>query len=68
MSSSQLTQQLAHATGELATAAAAEMERSLPWYRELGAQERSWVGQVAQAGIQAFIDWFADGKDTSALT
>ncbi len=68
MSSSQLTQQLAHATGELVTAAAAEMERSLPWYRELGAQERSWVGQVAQAGIQEFIDWFADGKDTSALT
>jgi DNA-binding PucR family transcriptional regulator len=35
------------------------MERNLPWYRELGAQERSWVGQVAQAGIQAFIDWNA---------
>lgn len=51
------TAHLTRASGALATAAAAEMERTFPWYRELGAQERSWVGQVAQAGIQAFIDW-----------
>lgn len=51
---------LQRVSGDLATKAAREMERTLPWYRKLGAQERSWVGQVAQAGIQAFIDWHSN--------
>lgn len=59
MTSEAASLQLSQAAGSLARAAAEEMERNLPWYRELGAQERSWVGQIAQAGIQAFIDWNA---------
>jgi hypothetical protein len=46
------------ATGSLTTAATKVMEEGLPWYRELGAQERSWVAHVAQAGIRAFLDWY----------
>lgn len=59
---------LAAATGELSTAAVRLMEEGLPWYRALGAQERSWVGLVAQAGIQGFIDWYADPTRSTGLT
>src|SRR5665647_2749551 len=34
--------------------------RRLPWYRALPAEDRSWVGLVAQAGISSFITWFSD--------
>ena len=34
------------------------METDLPWFAELSAEERSWVGLIVQAGIQDFIDWF----------
>ncbi len=44
------------------------MEETLPWFRELGAEERSWVSLVAQAGITAFIDWYTSPQDSPALT
>ena len=53
-------QRLRRATGGLATAALQQMERQLPWYRALSAEDRSWVGLVAQAGIAAFIAWLRD--------
>ena len=36
------------------------MEERLPWYRALSAEDRSWVGLVAQAGISAFVAWFRE--------
>ena len=33
------------------------MDQRLPWYRNLSAENRSWLGLVAQAGIAAFLDW-----------
>jgi DNA-binding PucR family transcriptional regulator len=45
------------ATGALGTAAIAAMEERLPWYRNMSAENRSWLGLVAQAGIAAFLDW-----------
>ena len=45
---------------ELARAAAARMEGQLSWYRALSAEDRSWVGLVAQAGIGAFVAWFRE--------
>ena len=39
------------------------MEESLAWYRDLPAEERSWVGMVAQAGISEFISWFRSGEE-----
>ncbi len=59
---------ITRATGELTTAATKRMEETLPWFRELGAEERSWVSLVAQAGITAFIDWFASADPSTALT
>jgi len=45
------------ATGALGTAAINAMDERLPWFRNLSAENRSWLGLVAQAGIAAFIDW-----------
>ena len=45
------------ATGTLGSAAIAAMDERLPWFRNLSAENRSWLGLVAQAGIAAFIDW-----------
>ncbi|MSW94432.1 MAG: PucR family transcriptional regulator [Actinobacteria bacterium] len=44
------------------------MESEFPWYRELGAQERSWVGLVAQAGITAFVDWYRHPEQVGEIT
>jgi PucR-like helix-turn-helix protein/diguanylate cyclase with GGDEF domain len=48
---------LERAMGSLGTAAVASMERRLPWFRTMSAENRSWVGLVAQAGVAAFVDW-----------
>lgn len=53
-------QQLKRGAGALATAALQRMDEHLPWYRAMPAEERSWVGLVAQAGIAAFIGWYRD--------
>src|SRR6266849_4529502 len=45
------------ATGALGSAAIATMDERLPWFRNLSAENRSWLGLVAQAGIAAFLDW-----------
>src|SRR5690625_6158037 len=58
------------ATGMLTTAAIARMEQRLQWYRELPAEQRSWVGLVLQAGIASLIDWYddQDGRDVCPMT
>ena len=45
------------ATGALGKAAIAAMDERLPWFRNMSAENRSWLGLVAQAGIAAFLDW-----------
>ncbi len=45
------------ATGALGTAAIAAMDERLPWFGRMSAENRSWLGLVAQAGIAAFVDW-----------
>jgi hypothetical protein len=52
----------------LSTAANKHMDTHYDWYRELPAEDRSWVGLVAQAGIAAFIAWYRDPSDTPALS
>lgn len=46
--------------GLLAAAAMRRLDEDLAWYRALPAEDRSWVGLVAQAGINAFVSWFSD--------
>ncbi|MDO8731867.1 MAG: helix-turn-helix domain-containing protein [Actinomycetota bacterium] len=60
--------QLVRSTSGLTTAATQRMEAEFPWYRDLGAQERSWVGLVAQAGITAFVDWYEQPERVVEIT
>jgi hypothetical protein len=48
---------LEQAMGALGTAAVTSMDRRLPWFRAMSAENRSWLGLVAQAGVAAFVDW-----------
>lgn len=52
----------------LSTAANKRMETHYDWYRALSAEDRSWVGLVAQAGIAAFIAWYRDPSDTPQIS
>ncbi len=49
---------LRRSTGALSSAAMSRMLTDLAWFAELPAESRSWVGQIVQAGIQGFVDWF----------
>ncbi len=56
------------AAGDLGAAAVQQMEADHEWYRNLSAENRSWVGLVAQAGIRSFIDWFTGGQSPLHVT
>ncbi len=49
---------LARATGTLSTTAMGRMESEMSWFGSLGAQDKSWVGVIVQAGIRGFVDWY----------
>ena len=68
MAAISLPLQLVRSTSGLATAATRRMEEQFPWYRDLGAKERSWVGMVAQAGITAFVDWYQEPERVAEIT
>ncbi|MGL5858033.1 MAG: PucR family transcriptional regulator [Angustibacter sp.] len=61
-------QRIEQGMAELARIATARMDSTLPWYRALSAQDRSWVGLVAQAGIGAFLAWFRKPSDVLTIT
>ena len=51
---------LEKASGTLATSVTAHLDERLEWFRDLPADERSWVGLIAQAGIAGVIAWYRD--------
>ncbi|MBD7982344.1 MULTISPECIES: PucR family transcriptional regulator [Oerskovia] len=53
-------QRLRDGSGLLAAAALRRLDEDLPWYRALPADDRSYVGLVAQSGITAFVTWYAN--------
>jgi hypothetical protein len=59
---------LRRASGDLAGIAVQRMENLLPWYRTMSAQDRAWVGLIAQAAISAFIAWYRDPSGTVQIT
>jgi DNA-binding PucR family transcriptional regulator len=61
-------QRVERAAGDLSSAATRRMETGHDWYRALSAEDRSWVGLVAQAGIAAFIAWLRQGGDQTPVT
>jgi hypothetical protein len=60
---SRVAEELRRSIGGLSTAATARMGDELPWFRELSAEDRSWVGMILQAGIRGFVDWFEEAPD-----
>jgi hypothetical protein len=49
------------AAGSLAAASVARMDETLPWFRELPPDQRSWVMLVAQAGVRSLVEWLRRG-------
>jgi hypothetical protein len=66
-SRSALARRLEKSVGPLATVSTARMERELEWYRELSAEDRSWIGLIAQNGIASFATWFRDPQPVGTL-
>lgn len=58
-----VAESLQRSLGALSTAAMSRMEAELPWFRELSADSRSWVGVIVQNGLQGFIEWYAHDGD-----
>ena len=56
---------LRRAAGALSTLTTSRMQEEVGWFQELSAEERAWVGQIVQAGIGGFVDWFEDGSVAS---
>ncbi len=51
---------LERASGALATQSVARMDETLPWFRSMPADHRSWITLVAQNGIGALVQWIGD--------
>ncbi|MEE6282357.1 PucR family transcriptional regulator [Georgenia sunbinii] len=56
--SSDVLRRLRGGTDLLTSAALKRLDAEIRWYRELAAEDRSWIGLVAQSGIAAFIAWY----------
>ncbi|HEY9291372.1 MAG TPA: helix-turn-helix domain-containing protein [Microlunatus sp.] len=63
-----IAKRMAEVSGEMTTAAVAEMERRHAWFSALDAKHRSWITLVAQAGIDGFVHWFADPEPSRPST
>ncbi len=60
-----LVDRLRSGSSTLATAAARGMESELSWFGDLPAEDRSWLGLVAQESIARFIAWLEDPEHSS---
>ena len=54
----QIARRLQQSVGALTTSTVARMERDMRWFRGLSAEDRSWIGVIVQAGINAFVAWY----------
>lgn len=59
---------LEKAISSLGVAAIQRMEERLAWYRAMPPDNRSWIGLVVQAGIAAFVEWFRNPQDRTAIS
>ena len=42
----------------IAAEARTRLGEQLPWYAALSADDRSWIGLIAQSAIRAFVEWY----------
>ncbi|GAA5170084.1 MULTISPECIES: PucR family transcriptional regulator [Amycolatopsis] len=59
---------LDRASGRLASASVAAMERRLPWFTRLPADQRASVLMITQTGAAGFVDWLRDSQEALKLT
>jgi sugar diacid utilization regulator len=64
----QIARRLEKSVGAMSTAALSRMERDMPWFREISAAERSWIGLIVQAGIKSFVAWYRQPDVASPLS
>ena len=57
---------LRRSAGALSTTATARMLTEVEWFRDLPAEDRAWVGQIVQAGIQSFVEWHESDVGTAS--
>nr|WP_245529027.1 helix-turn-helix domain-containing protein [Beutenbergia cavernae] len=60
-----MIRRLRQGTDMLTGAALRRLDEELAWYRSLAAEDRSWIGMVAQSGIAAFISWYERPEPTT---
>jgi hypothetical protein len=51
------------AVGDLTKLSLARMEREMPWFAGLTAEQRAMIGMLLQAGYSSFIAWFKNPSD-----
>src|SRR3954454_2493051 len=66
--SERIAGRLQKSVGSLTTATVTRMERDMPWFRQLSAEDRSWIGLIVQAGINAFVTWYRVPSPGSLVT
>jgi sugar diacid utilization regulator len=57
---------LQRSVGSLTTLTVTRMDRDMPWFREMSAEDRSWIGLIVQAGIRAFVSWYEEPDGSSS--
>lgn len=55
-----VARQMRRAVGDLTKTSLARMDREMPWFRELPAEHRAWIGMILQAGYNTYIAWYRD--------
>ncbi|MGH3355362.1 MAG: PucR family transcriptional regulator [Nocardioidaceae bacterium] len=63
-----VVRRLEKSVGHVSQTALTRMDHELPWFRQLSAEDRSWIGLIVQAGVKAFITWFRDPSHPNAIT
>jgi len=61
-----IARQLRRSVGALTTSTVTRMERDMAWFRDLSAEDRSWIGLIVQAGIKAFVTWYEEPVGSSS--
>ena len=53
-----IARRLQASVGALTKSTTDRMEREMPWFRDLSAEDRSWIAMIVQAGITSFVTWY----------
>lgn len=66
--SARTMRKIERASGSLATASVAEMERRLPWFARMPPDQRASVLLLIQNGVAGFVEWLHDRQQAIRLT